>query len=217
MSGGSGYPRGARQAERTRNAILDAFSDLLKEKVYSEISVTHIIDAANIGRSTFYRHFDSKADLLVRIHGERFEVLTASLAREDAWLAPQPPAALVSFLSAFYRGSRREVSLSYMLGNDMDYLIGRITGLLSETFEQSLGTAFAGRKTAVPFDVLARSVAGSYCWIIISWLRGDINYGPEAVAGFVHGLARSSVRACLRHPEACDANQRLNSTGFKVE
>jgi len=56
---------------------------------------------------------------------------------------------------------------------------------------------FADRQAIIPLDVLARSVAGSYCWIIQSWLRGEIRYTPEEVAGFIHGFARSSVSAAL--------------------
>lgn len=53
-----------RRQQKTRKAILDAFEELMSKKKYEQITVQEIIDEANIGRTTFYSHFETKDGVL---------------------------------------------------------------------------------------------------------------------------------------------------------
>jgi len=53
-----------RRITKTRKAIYTAFLQLLNQKDYETITVQEIIDLADVGRSTFYSHYESKELLL---------------------------------------------------------------------------------------------------------------------------------------------------------
>ena len=58
-----------RRIQKSKKYLLDAFIALILEKGYEAVTVQEIIDRANVGRSTFYAHFESKEQLLFSLLG----------------------------------------------------------------------------------------------------------------------------------------------------
>jgi len=53
-----------RRIQKTRQAIVDTFVELLNEKGFDKITINDIANRANINRGTFYLHYVDKFDLL---------------------------------------------------------------------------------------------------------------------------------------------------------
>ena len=53
-----------RRISKTKKAIYQAFLQLLNDKGYESTTVQDIIELADVGRSTFYCHYESKELLL---------------------------------------------------------------------------------------------------------------------------------------------------------
>ena len=53
-----------RRVQRTRRLLHKALMSLILEKKYESITVQEILDRADVGRSTFYMHFQDKDELL---------------------------------------------------------------------------------------------------------------------------------------------------------
>ena len=52
------------RAMRSAEAIYEALVTLMKEERFADISVTDLVEQAQIGRATFYRSFDAQEDVL---------------------------------------------------------------------------------------------------------------------------------------------------------
>ena len=67
-----------KKGELRRKEILDAAERLFYEKGYEATSVQDILDEANIGRSTYYDHFQSRDDLLKAMCDDLFAHISAA-------------------------------------------------------------------------------------------------------------------------------------------
>jgi AcrR family transcriptional regulator len=53
-----------RRVQKTRQQLKDALIKLILEKGFEAVTVQELLDRSNVGRSTFYLHFDNKYELL---------------------------------------------------------------------------------------------------------------------------------------------------------
>ena len=53
-----------RRVRRTREALQASFASLVVSKGYDALTIQDVLDEADVGRSTFYTHFQGKEDLL---------------------------------------------------------------------------------------------------------------------------------------------------------
>lgn len=61
-----------RRQRKTRESIFKAFIELLSKKDFTQITVGEIIEQADVGRATFYAHFETKDFLLKELCEELF-------------------------------------------------------------------------------------------------------------------------------------------------
>ena len=72
----AGRLRRARLSRReSRQRIVAAATELVRERAYAELSVDAVMREAGLGRTIFYRHFDDLADLLMGTAREAVEQL----------------------------------------------------------------------------------------------------------------------------------------------
>lgn len=63
-------PKGDRRVRRTRRELQAALKKLLEEKPYEKIRVSEIVHEADVARTTFYKHFETKDHLLFSLYDD---------------------------------------------------------------------------------------------------------------------------------------------------
>ncbi len=172
-----------RRQQKTRAAIFHAFEALLEKKNYNHITVQEIIDTANIGRSTFYAHFETKDDLLRTMCTDIFHhVFSENLEQEKGH----------DFSTDNYGIEKKITHILYHLKENQNHLRG-ILGcaggdLFMEYFKHYLFMTFPDyletEKTNLPPDFLLDHVVCSFTETVRWWILKHPHFSPEEVAVF---------------------------------
>ncbi len=201
---------GERQTQRMKAAIEDAFQTLLREQSYETLTVSDITERANVGRSTFYRYFETKTDLLIAMHENLFTRLNLGMARRAEWLADTPPPGLVDFLTHMRRMDQRNPAY-YTLSKDLSFsremtlIIRRVTLLLNNQIEAGLRQAFADVESCIPLPLVAQSIVGIYTSLFSWWLTEKSDLTAEQAAIHIHCLIRALVCQAFLVTQPSDA------------
>ena len=160
-----------RRSQRTRHLLSEALVRLIREKDYGAITVSDIIERANVGRSTFYSHYRNKDDLLVGEMDRVIEVLSHRFPGQEEM--PFFPS-LGLFLHV---GEEYELYKSLLWTPGIELLIKHMQTSLSQRIEQGLEKG--GQAFDVPLPILANFIAGSYLTLLKWWLENKRTYSPE--------------------------------------
>ena len=162
-----------RCSQRTRHLLGEALIELMMEKAYNAITVSDVIERANVGRSTFYTHYRDKDDLLVREFDRVIDVLGRDISHE----AHEEDPFFQSLALFRHVQEQYELYKALVWGSGADLLFKHVQKSLSKRIEQ--GLQGSGKKFNVPIPILANFVAGSYLTLIKWWLENKMVYSPE--------------------------------------
>jgi AcrR family transcriptional regulator len=175
-----------RRAQRTRAQLLTAFGELVLARGYDALTVRDIIAHANVGRSTFYEHFENKDDILRRSLRPVFGVLA------DAVGTTQPRGELEDILMHFRQNARLTRAL---LQGATHYLMSQILAELIEERLRSLPVSSRDAKPAIPLPSIAAHLAGAQLALIDWWLSSKAPCSCEALADAMRTSANASLHA----------------------
>lgn len=87
-----------RKQRAARSRIIDAADALFAERGFDSVSVTDIAERAEVGRTTFFRHFGDKTEVVFAKEQAIFDAITE--AASAVWTPTQPVDSLAGALSA---------------------------------------------------------------------------------------------------------------------
>ena len=185
-----------RRVERTRKLIQEALVSLILEKRYDKITVQEIIDKANVGRSTFYAHFQDKEDLLA----SNFANYTAQWdePQDEPEHAPgnESPHILHSLEFFLHANEAYEFHQAMFEGGGAEVMIetGR-QHMMADVQNHLMQMLGEDEKLAIPLPVITNFLAGGLLSVMVWWLKEKRPYPPEKINEMFQQLAMQGVES----------------------
>ena len=186
-----------RRSQRTHRLLAGALVALLFEHRYIDLTVQHILDRADIGRTTFYRHYWDKDDLLASEMERVLDVLTRSPHHDiHDRVLPFPSFAIFQHLQeqqALYGVLAR--------GPALDVILTTIKTRLRERIEQHWCQTLAKPRDDLSVRVTAQFVAGTFVTLLQWWMESDIPLSPVQMDAYFRQLTVPGVQTVLQVEE----------------
>ena len=162
-----------RSAVRSRKLIRRAFMDLLKEKSFEKITVTDIVNLAEINRSTFYAHYPDVLGLIEEIQIEVVDYMQNVLGGIDFKDFLQNPKPVLNEIVKM----TEENNELYRLLADSNIAVKQLTSIKNILIERTLKSIEIPDIEGESFEkeFVVRFFTGGVVDIYLEWLSGEID------------------------------------------
>jgi AcrR family transcriptional regulator len=184
------HPTIDRRSRRTRELLAEALLALGAENTLDDLAVGQLVEEAGVSRSTFYQHFASKDDFLVRSWVNLLEATEVAYAkrypsRPDI-LPSRPIFVHVSQASDFVRSLvRSEVYPRQMAAGE-----ARLRDIAQENLRRLMPSWSKERcrETAI-------YIAGGFVGLLRWWMESGLRRSPEDMQAAFERLSASALIA----------------------
>ena len=184
-----------RSAIRSRRLIREAYTALLKEKDLSKITVTDIVNRADINRATFYAHYPDVRGVTEEIENEIIAKMLDVLKEFE-------------FTNFFRNPTPLLLQLSRYLEEDVEFYRILIKANGSEIFMEKLKKCFTDymlNDSDIPEDMRHSKMvslrvcyfAGGIVNLYKQWFRGDLDCTLNDIAMEVSRLLQLEAKELL--------------------
>lgn len=160
---------------QSKSWLVNALLKLMKDKNFSSISIKEIAESAQLDRRTFYRHFNSKDELLIYyidiLSKEYFEkmsshkelsISTVTYTYFEFWEKH------MDFLNVIYKNN-----LQIYILNSYNQYMSKLYGILKPEISNSIKHDY---KYGLAFKI------GGFWNILFEWIKDDARIEPEEMA-----------------------------------
>jgi hypothetical protein len=157
-----------RRIQKTKKYLAEALVQLIAEKGYEEVTIQDIIDKANVGRSTFYAHYESKEQLLLNNINFQKELIETNLQDEGLPFG-------VNLTYLFNHLKENQVIVQQICGKKIgQQLANHFTEIIANKIvEYHKRKIFLSKNESIAFRYKAQGAAAGVVRILFVWLSDD--------------------------------------------
>ena len=176
-----------RRQRKTREAIFNAFTELLSQKEFSQITVGEIIEAADVGRATFYSHFETKDFLLKELCEELFcHIFDAEESghseHRHIFDCDGSDEAFVHLFKHLKRNDNNVLTLFSTQNNELFLKYFRTK--LEELINHHISLFVSLKQSSLPNDFWKNHIISTLIETIRWWANNGTEQSPEVIADY---------------------------------
>lgn len=173
-----------RRVQKTRKLLLDSLLALILERGYEEVTIQDIIDRANVGRSTFYSHFENKEHLL--IGNDNFQnLLSRSLkasSKEE-----------INFLEIYeHVAENHRLAKAFFGKKGGEIIINHFHNMFAHIIKEHYkGRINPEKLEGKMFPLVVEASASAMCSLLFNWAINDMPFMTVEMANQSHDILNS--------------------------
>ena len=174
-----------RRQRKSREAIFAALTALLGEKEFARITVGEIIARADVGRATFYAHFETKDYLLKELCAELFcHILDAAHGAQHRHIfdCEAPESVFLHLLQHLQKNDNHVLEL--LSGQNNELFLQYFKENLRQLAESQLHLFAARKSEKLPEDFWVDHIAAVFVETVRWWVATGLRDSPETVAEY---------------------------------
>lgn len=186
INGGDDLEKLDRRITKTRLEIKEAFIALMQEKNFNELTVRDITERANINRTTFYKHYLDKFDLLDKYETEickKIEETIDEVTMNSLKDTFEKQISFLSLIKVYEYFNEERALMKVLLGPNSDISFQeKIRQLLIRNMHERILTQVPLEQLNIPLDILIMYVSSAHIGLIRYWLENNIQHTPTEMA-----------------------------------
>ena len=178
-----------RRQKKTRKSIFEAFTGLLSEKDYYHITVADIIERADVGRATFYSHFETKDFLLKELCEELFCHIFDAAENKGSdhshiFSCDPPNSVFLHLFMHFYKNDNNILRLLSSRNNELFF--GYFKIYLKKLVESQLPVLRQNISDKLPESFIINHVVSVFIATLRWWVDNDLKVSPETITQYFY-------------------------------
>lgn len=177
-----------RRQRKTREAIFSAFTKLLSDKKFAQITVNDIIEEADIGRATFYAHFETKDFLLKELCEELFchlfDSMNDSHSHRHIFSCDAPDSVYLHLLMHLSKNDNHILDLLSCTNNEL--FLSYFKENLKKLTESQLSLFEDHKNPKLPHDFWVNHISSTFVETIRWWIQGGMKEPPQTIAEYFY-------------------------------
>lgn len=184
-----------KNALRSRKLIIAAYSELLETQNANKITVTKIVETADLNRSTFYAHFTSPSDVLAAIEEDVMNKFKTLLNQVQLDRILEQPLPLVREIAKLVNDNR-ELFIKLIKDNRESRFLEKLKEVFIEKLMSDTETLKLF-KDRTALDINLRFLAGGYMETIRDWFNGNLDIPIEQLSQITSRTITECLHSCM--------------------